>query len=1065
MPVIKRAIKKFSFFSVLTLACLFSQAQINQPAADTTVVSNKSGSVVLVNVTGVIKDAATGKPLSGIRVTYKALTAAITDANGTFTLKVPDYNVAVIAEGEGFQSKEIALKGRRMVTTSLYEDTYSSFYDAANLPFESRPQNHIAHAVTSIQTGGNWGRFSETPDSYLQGKVAGLNAIRRSGTPNIGASLFLRGLNSLYAANQPLIVVDGVIYDNTDNGGSIISNHYTNPMAYIDVRDIDNITVIKDGSSTYGTKGANGVILITTARARELATKIDFAAYTGMNITPSRLPVLNAADYRLLLSGVLKSGGLSDADIQKYPYMNDNAGNPDYFRYHNNTDWQKSVFKNSYTQNFYLKVTGGDNIARYALSMGYMNNTGVVKNTDLTRYNMRFNGDLNLSKRLKAVTNLSFTFNEQNLVDQGTAAKTNPIYLSLTKAPFLAIKEVSGTGVESPDLADRDIFNVSNPAVIIDKYVGANKSYRFLGSIAFNYELSNSLDLISTIGITNDKVRENFFVPRKGVTSDTLNLDIAYSRLGSQVKRIYSLYNDSRLSFNKKFNQVHELSARLGMRYLQSKTERDLGLGFNSATDELISVGNGVNSLRRIGGALGESKWMNTYLNADYSLSDKYFLSFNMAMDGSSRFGKEITGNVLTISGNKYALLPSVAGGWLLSSENFMQSRFIDLLKLRASFGLSGNDDIGNYTARQYYVSQNLLGMQGLVRGDFGNSHLQWEAMQKINVGLDVALFNERINISLDAYRNKVDKMIIYEPSPTASGLSFAVTNTGGMKTKGLEASVNARIINKTSVKWDIGFNVSHYQSEISKLPVDKILTDFAGASLITKVGSDPNLFYGYKTNGVYSTDAIALQEGLSVRKADGTLASLTGGDVRFLDMNGDKIIDQNDRQVIGNPNPGVIGSIINKVEYKRLSLEALFTFSKGNDIYNYTRNQLESLSGAANQTEAVINRWRTNGDVTDVPKATWGDPMGNSRFSDRWIEDGSYLRFRTATLSYNVPVKPGFLKYAVVYLTGNNIFTLTKYKGYDPEFSATESIFGQGVDVTLEPQFRSVQFGARIGL
>ena len=389
----------------------------------------------------------------------------------------------------------------------------------------------------------------------------------------------------------------------------------------------------------------------------------------------------------------------------------------------------------------------------------------------------------------------------------------------------------------------------------------------------------------------------------------------------------------------------------------------------------------------------------------------------------------------------------------------------IDLLKLRASYGISGNDDIGNYTAQQTYISQNLLGMQGLVRAGIANDQLQWEAVKKLNLGLDVAFLKERLQLSFDIFKNKTDKLIVYEPAPTATGFDYVVTNSGGLQTTGLEASLSYRILNKKNYNWDAGFNIGKYTSSVTKLPSDKIITSFGGATYITQIGKGPNQFYGHHANGVYVSDVVAAAEGLSIRNADGSLTAFKGGDIRFTDMNGDKIIDDNDKISLGNPNPDFYGSFYNKVTYKRFSLNTVFTFSSGNKIFNYTRSQLESMYNAYNQTDAVRNRWRTNGQVTEIPKATWGDPMGNGRFSNRWIEDGSYLRLRTVTLSYDVRIKSNFFKYATVYATGNNLITITKYKGYDPEFSATESIFGQGVDNTLDPQFRSVQVGFRIGL
>ena len=300
---------------------------------------------------------------------------------------------------------------------------------------------------------------------------------------------------------------------------------------------------------------------------------------------------------------------------------------------------------------------------------------------------------------------------------------------------------------------------------------------------------------------------------------------------------------------------------------------------------------------------------------------------------------------------------------------------------------------------------------------------------------------------------------------PTASGFDYVITNSGALKTTGVELSVTARIINKKNFNWDAGFNITKYGSSVTKLPAANITTSFAGATYITQVAGSPNEFYGYKANGVYVSDNIAAAEGLSIRKADGSLVAFKGGDVRFADVNGDKIIDDNDRVNLGSPNPDFYGSFYNKFNYKRFSVNALFTFSSGNKIFNYTRAQLEGMSNAYNQTDAVLNRWKTNGDATNIPKATWGDPMGNSRFSSRWIEDGSYLRLRALTVSYDVPFKTGFFKYVTVYATGNNLITLTNYKGFDPEFSATESIFGKGVDNTLEPQFKSVQVGFKVGL
>jgi TonB-linked SusC/RagA family outer membrane protein len=488
-------------------------------------------------------------------------------------------------------------------------------------------------------------------------------------------------------------------------------------------------------------------------------------------------------------------------------------------------------------------------------------------------------------------------------------------------------------------------------------------------------------------------------------------------------------------------------------------------MGYNSAIDQLVSVNTGDPALRATGGDIGAFNWLNNYFNANYELSHKYIFGVNMALDASSRFGTNIPG-ALKIGGVNYAVLPSASAAWVVSSERFMANvKYIEQLKLRASYGLTGNDDIGNYSARQYYVSQNLLGLQGLVRANFGNPALQWEGGRKLDVGVDASFLQERLNVTVDLYHNTTDHMITQTPNPSYSGITYQITNGGSMETKGAELSISGRVINSAKFKWDLGFNIASYRNKITSLPGGSLINSYAGANVITQVGQPAGMFYGYKTNGVYTTNAEAATAGVSVRNAAGNLVAQQGGDMRFADVNGDKIIDSKDLQLIGNPNPDFTGGISTGFTYKRVSLNALFTFSKGNKIYNYTRRQIESESSPYNQTLAIDNRWRADGQVTNIPRASYGDPSGNSSFSDRWIEDGSYLRLRTITVSYDMSLKYKFFKYLKIYATGNNLLTFTHYLGYDPEFAANENVLLQGIDTTLEPQFKTIQLGLRIGI
>ncbi len=1026
--------------------------------------NQKTDNISQFKVKGYVKDLSTGKPVVGVNVSLPGFSAVITNEKGYFSLPVPDYKAVIFVEAQGYEPKEVPLKGKKDLEISLLDDNFSSIYSSVLMPSGPQVKNHIPYAIETFTVNDNWNRGAETPDAYLEGRAAGLYVTKRSGTPGMGANIRIRGLNTLNSSSQPLYVVDGVIYDNTEFGSSLTTAHYYNPLQDIDIKDIDNITVLKDASaSIYGTRGANGVILINTIRAKEQATKIDFSAYGGFNFQPKNTPVMDAGQYKIYLADALKTS-YSQAQIAGLPFFNDNvSGNPDYYRYHNNTNWQDQVMKDSYSQNYYLKVTGGDNIATYGLSLGYLKNEGLTRGTDLTRYQTRFNADLNLSQKVKAFANLSFTSNNQNLSDQGVSPTTNPIYVAQVKAPFLSTNVIDNNGDVSPNLDEVDGFNRSNPVSLIQKAQNVDNNYRFGGSFGLNYLLNKSITLQTIVGVTFDKVREKIFVPQKGVVPDTLSKAIAYNRSGSYVSRLYSLYNDTKLKYSKSFDSRNQLTANVGFRYNTNKSETDYGLGYNSATDEFVSVSSGQAALRRVSGTNGDWNWLSIYANADYNFAKKYFASINVAMDGSSRFGKEADG--FKFNGNQYAVMPSVGLAWLISSEDFMS--FVDAvnnLKMRMSYGLTGNYDIGNYSAQKFYVAQNFLGVQGLVSGNIGNPNLQWETVTKANLGLEGSLFQERLNFSVDVYNNKADHLITYEPVVAATGFQYVLNNAGAITTNGIDVTVSGRVVNK-AVKWDLSLNVSKYTSEVKSLPTGNMINEYAGATYLTKVGQGANQFYGYESSGVYLTSAEANAAGLSYKDSRGNLAAFTAGDVKFFDVNKDNVIDDADRRVIGDPNPDFVGGIGNTLTYKKWSFDAFFNFSSGNDIYNYSRRQLESMNNFNNQTLGVINRWRVEGQQTDVPKANIGDPAGNSRFSDRWIEDGSFFRLKTASVSYSFLFKNSGIKYARLYLIGNNLFTITNYLGYDPEFSAGNGLFTQGVDVNLEPQFRSVQLGIRVGL
>ncbi|MCA5003840.1 SusC/RagA family TonB-linked outer membrane protein [Sphingobacterium bovistauri] len=1052
------------FNSKITTICLFASLQV------TSAYSQEIKSAALVtqqksnHVKGIVIDSRTNKPVAGARVTYGVAVAKLTDNNGAFEVDVNNSWAVINVSMDGYIQKSIPVVFDKPIQVKLYPIGYSSNYDATETVFG---KNDILHSAGAVQKAyiNAWEQNSETITSYLQGKMSGVQVIRKSGTPSMGANLFVRNIGSLFTQNQPLYIIDGVVYNAEMLTPSITSGHENNPLQHIDLRDIQDVTVLKDAVSTaiYGARAANGVVVINTTHANELATKIDFQATTGYNFRPKSIPMMKAYNYRSYLNDVLATSNFSGEEIAAMPFNIDNPNFSLYPVYHNETNWQDKALKNSLDQNYYLRVTGGDNIANYALSVGYNSDKGIIDNTKQDRYSARFNSDMRLANKLSAQTNISVGYGQQALKDQGLSPKTNPIFLSMIKAPFLNTNDMAADGTISPNYAEADYFGLSNPMQLIFNGVNNKKAYRFHGSINFDYKFNNSFTLSNVTAVTYDKAQENFFIPKKGVAKDTVNNMEVYSRLGTQVGRYYGISNDIRLSYQKELHNELKVQAIGGFRYHQHDAEQDYAMGYNSATDQLVSIGNSTASSRSYGGYIG--KWANQTLYAlsNVTFKNRYILNAALSLDGSSRFGSKVEQGV-ALNGHKYGVFPAVGAAWILSNEDFLKgSESLNLAKLRVSYGIVGNDDIGNFNARDMYASQNFLGVQGLVRDGISNPYLQWENVEKINAGLDLSFAQERINLTIDVYRNSTKDMLSYNRGNTVSGVAYYLFNNGRLETKGLDLGVFGRIVD-SKVKWDANLTMSHAKSKVISLP-ETAYNSYAGATMITRVGDSPNAFYGYTFEGVYSTSAEASADGLGILNVAGDKVPFKAGDAKFSDRNGDKIINEQDRTVIGNSNPVIYGGLNNAVTFKNWKFGALVTYSLGNDVYNYTRAQLESGSSFYNQTELLNNRWKAEGQITNVPKAAYNDPMGNARFSDRWIEDGSYLRLRQVSVEYMIPVDKAILKYVRIYGTANNLLTFTKYLGYDPEFAQSADILNQGIDVTLEPQFRSFQLGVRLGL
>lgn len=1016
-------------------------------------------------VTGLVRNAHSKKAINAAHIQLINHSATATsDENGRFSIQTESANAVLHVSAYGYATREVAIRGLDSVVVDLYPESFSDFYKKIDGFNGDLNNSTITSSYKGIEEINQSAAIS--PDEALQSVFgADLRAITRSAVSGMGAALFIRGINSINANAQPLFVVDGVLRSNMYDVSSIHGGFFANPLSDIDVSDIESISLLKDGTSMYGSRGANGVILIKTKRAKGLATKINLNIATGITTAPQTIPVMDANQYKIYVTDMLGSAGLTNSEIAQLPFLNDDPSRSNYKSYHNNTNWTNEVYQTGVTQNYSINVKGGDEKALYYFALGYTTNDAVVKTTDFSRYNMRLNADVNLTEKITLGANVGFSRIDRTLVDDGVNDYSSPTWLSLIKSPFLSPTNFTSLGEPTAEFSYADIFNVGNPGAVIAYSNNTLKQNNFNISLKPVFRITKNLTLTNQFDYNVSKINEDFYRPYLYAAPIFIQgVGLSYNARMSQVMRNTTLFNDFRLNYSKQFD-VQKLNVLFGTRYMYEYLESDYAEGHNSMSNSSINLMGGFSDIKT-DGMNNEHKTLSHYLTAAYSFDSRYFVDAAVSVDGSSRFGN-LSESGFSLFGHRWAVFPSVNAAWLLSSETFMKNfNALNLLKIRAGYGLTGNDNIPDYQTQTYFSSVRLKGVSnGLIISNLANSKIQWENTARANAGIDLSVLNERLMVSLDLYSSVTSDLLVQKDLQDVAGLDKYWTNDGKLSNKGVELALNAKILNLKNFGWELGVSAGHYKNEILELNSGSFVSSVYGAEVLSAVGYSAGVFYGYKTNAVFATAEEAASANLKVLNNAGIYTAFGAGDVVFDDKVADGIIDEQDKQVIGNPNPDLYGSLTNKFSYGNFSLSTLFTYSYGNDVYNYQRRMLESGLNYNNQSLAMLSRWTSEGQQTSQPKAVYGDPMGNARFSDRWIEDGSYIRLKTVSLAYDVPLKSNFIQGLNVWFSANNLFTLTNYLGADPEFSAQNGVVYQGVDVGLLPLSKSYFIGFKFNL
>lgn len=977
-------------------------------------------------VSGKVTDNADGRALTGVRIRVVGDKAtAMTDSTGTFSINVPDGRVTLQISAPRHNTIFVPLRKQQRLDIRLTEK--SAVVTPLGQPSADR----------SV--------------AELQGQ---LYSTQRSGQPGSGSSVLIDGLHSLTGSSQPLYVVDGVIWATNDDAISVVDGHVLNPLALISPDDIENIQVMRDGTAIWGAKGGNGVVLITTKRARNEATEIEAFARLGYRSTPKTIPMMNADEYRLYGSDIM-TGGSTFGKNSSY-----------------NTDWLDLTTRNAVLMNYGISVRGGDDRALYGFSLGYTSNEGNVNETSFERLNIRFNSDINLWKGFKLRFDIAFAQATQQLRDDGINGYSSPYYMSLIKSPLYHPNVISETGEITRKYSDTDALGIGNPLSVLQLGKGEVRNYRFNLNAAPRYTFNDKFALCGLIGFSFDKDKENSFVPDYGTAERALlnNNGEIYAMSRNVVKSLMirhtTLNADIHAEYTPLSGLTHNLAARLGYRFQNDGNNYSYGEGHNTSSDFMTDLSNTTSSLHFSDGL--DSSWHNMawYLSADYSYMQRYLLSLNMAMETSSRFGKNADGG-LKLGGVTWGLFPSVDAAWLMSAENWMRgAKFINTLKLRAGLSVAGNDNLPDNATRTFFASNPLMGnAYGLVIANIGNDRLKWEQTTTLRAGIDATVWNNRLALSIDFFKATTKDLLMRRQLNEQAGLTYYWANGGDMDNTGFNIAASLRAIDKKDWKLDLGASVGHYKNEITKLDGGQFTTDICGGQVLTAVGGPAGVFYGYRTEGVFATSADAAAANLAIRNSDGSTTQFMAGDIHFYDKTADGIIDDADRVVIGDPNPDLYGNFNFKLSWRNLTLSSVFTYSMGNDVYNALRANLEAGSSLHNQTTAMLNRWVAEGQHTDIPRAVYGDPMGNSRFSDRWIEDGSFLRWSQLQLTWQLPLQSKFIQGLELSVAVNNLCTFTKYIGSDPEFAYGSSPLYRGVDAGLTPHSREFNFGVKINL
>lgn len=973
-------------------------------------------------VSGNVTSSEDGLPLPGVTILVKGTTTGtVTNLEGNFVISVDPESTILVFSFVGMKKQEHPLNGQTIINIVMDPDNLG-LEEVLVVGYGSQIKASISGSITKLSGEKIQNVPVATFESAIQGRTSGVYVANTSGKLGEGMKVRIRGSSSISADNQPLYVVDGLVITSQNQG--IGNNSPTNPMADINPSDIESITILKDASAAaiYGSRASNGVVIITTKRGKQGKTNIDIGYQHGITNPANTMDFMNGDQYREFFTEVFTRSYGDEAtalDVLNFyiPGFSDGY----------NTDWQSEAFQQGFIDQMDVSASGGNEKTRFYTGLTYNNQKGILLGNSLKRTSARINLDQDVSKKLKFGMNIGLSSSKGLRVSNDNAFSTP---LQLIALPPVQPKIDPETG----ELNTNTIyFNGLIQHRDADHYTDV---LRTIGGVYGEYNILPSLNFTSKVGVDLLNQRENNYDGR-------LTQDGAPSGNGESRAVLVSKYAwDNYLTFNKSFSDNSNLTTVMGMSYEESTKEVTSVAAIGFPSDDFRTIAN-ASEVQTFWSSGVKFSYLSYFIRANAFLNDRFILGASMRADGSSRFGEN----------NKFGYFPSASAGWILSKESFLEnSNLLSYLKLRASWGMTGNSEIGNFAAMGLYTGSPYNEIPGVRPQQIASPDLRWETTSQIDLGLDFGFFNNRLSGEIDVYMKKTTDLLLSKPLPATSGFISYSKNFGKLENKGLEIALNSHNL-VGELTWTTNFNIAFNQNKITDLDGEPINSGYNRV----EEGESIGVFYLREYAGVDPDNGDALyylEAGSKETTNDYNLA---------------------ERQIVGSPNPDFIGGLTNTFNYKGFDLDFLFQFIYGNEVYR-NGGHWQSSNGwnLDNQTTDQLNAWMQPGDITDVPRADW-DVNNGTRASSRYLEDGSYLRLKTLTLGYSFPARISEklrLRSMRIYFTGQNLITWTKYTGMDPEVhfpgtnrTRTTSNIQQGVDFYTTPQIRAFTFGLKLGI